>query len=105
MCNMDKIPAYLIQRRFILILSICLGSLLILFFAESFSPAWQSLTMEWIDHGEKDGPNHEAGGDSFVFPKFTDMENPQGFVRIACQDNLVCSSLPSVPLLPPPIAA
>jgi hypothetical protein len=101
---MDEIPARSLPLRFILILLICLGSLLVHFFAESLGPAAQSFAMEWVDHGENNDLTHEIGEDSFVFPRFASLENPQDLIRFACEESLGFSSFASLPLLPPPIA-
>jgi hypothetical protein len=100
---MDEIPARSLPLRFILILLICLGSLIVHFFADAFGPAGQSFATEWIDHGENDGSIHEIGEDIFVFPEFIGLENPQASVRIACEEYLGFSSFAHLPLLPPPI--
>jgi hypothetical protein len=102
---MDKACVRPASLRLVLILSVCLGSLLIHFFTESFDRiTGQYFAMEWIEHGEKDGPTHEAGEDTFVLPEFFRPVEQQGGIRIVYPDSPVIPSFSSIPLLPPPIA-
>jgi hypothetical protein len=105
MCKMDELPRRSAPLRCVMIFSICLGVMLVHFFAESFEfMTGQSTAMEWIEHGEKGDPTHAAGEDSFVFPISVRLEIPQACVRAVCPDSPAYSSLASLPLLPPPIA-
>jgi hypothetical protein len=101
---MAEIPGRPVPLRFVLILSICLGCLLVHFFADTLGPAAQSFAMEWIEDGEKDAPTHAAGEDAFVLPELSSLENPQRSIRIACPESLGFSSFAFLPILPPPIA-
>ena len=105
MCNTDEWPAWTVPLRVALILSICMGSLLVHFFGGSLGLTALSTTLEWIDDGEKDDPNHTTGEVAFILPKFSGPENPRFSLRIACPEASAFSSLAFLPLLPPPITS
>jgi len=102
---MDKPSAPPAPFRFVLILSLCLGSLLVHFFAESFGlMTGQSFAMEWMEHGEKGDPTQTADEDAVILPNFFCLEYPQLSIRIASPESLGNSSFAFLPILPPPIA-
>jgi hypothetical protein len=105
MCKMDELPRRSASLHFVMLLSVCLGVILVHFFAESLDlMTGQSISTEWLDHEDKGDPTHAAGEESFVFPISARLEIPQTCIRHTCPDSPAYSSLASLPLLPPPIA-
>jgi hypothetical protein len=101
MCRMGKRPA----RAAVLFLSLCLAGLLVHFFAPNLLPPAPAFGAEWIDTGGNDAASHASGGDAFILPEFSSLENPLHPLRLACPKLLVVASFPPLPLLPPPISA
>ena len=103
MCNMDEIRTRIVPIRLVLILTICLSSLATHFLAECNGQNPHAITLELIDDGRSDNPDHSAGVDSFILPESSERMDPQSQLRIACPARSVFASLASLPLLPPPI--
>jgi hypothetical protein len=103
MCNLDENPARSAPVRVILILSICLGGLILHSFAGNPGMPSQSVTtMNWIDEGEKDDPSHMTGEDTFILPEYSDQVNPQSSIRVLSPELHVYCSVAFLPIVPPP---
>jgi hypothetical protein len=104
MCNMDERTALIVPVLVVLILSFCICSLHVPSFNGNPGPTARSFSMEWIEDGDKDNPNHPAGEDSFIHPEFAAPANLSRYLRIAFPESCIYPSFVFLPLLPPPIA-